>query len=139
MVVGDGAVEMAHSGSLRPWPVTVQTIRRTGRDLTRLGLLEQTGDAGRAAQLDEDTDLAGQQPVRGQDLPVGDRGDQAAGGVPGVERLGPAGRVADPDRGGDRRRLARRPRPLTIGAAPAAWKPNIRGSAVALPAAWSSW
>jgi hypothetical protein len=28
--------------------------------------------------------------------------------------------------------------PLTMGAAPAAWKPNIRGSRVALPAAWSS-
>ena len=109
IVVGDGR------GGDRPLRVLEAVAghraddRRAGRHQPGRGLLQQPGHAGRAAQLDEDADLAGQQPVRGQDLPVGHRRDQAAGGVPGVQRLGPAGRVADPDRGGDRRRLRRPP------------------------------
>ena len=43
--------------------------------------------------------------------------------------LRPGRRVADPDRGGDRLRLRDDRRAVTIGAAPAAWKPNIRGVA----------
>src|SRR6266704_2925848 len=92
-------------GVLQPVPGHRADHRRVGRYQAGLGALEQTGDAGRTGQFDEDADLAGEQPVRLEDVPVGDRLDQAAGGVPGVECLGPRGRVANPDRGRDRGRL----------------------------------
>ena len=59
MVIGAGAVEIAHSGSFRPWPVTVQTTVEPGRQQARSADLQQAGDARRAAQLDEDADACG--------------------------------------------------------------------------------
>ncbi len=65
--------------------------------------LQQPGDARGGGGLDEDALLLREQPVGGEDLPVGDRLDVAAGLVAGVERLLPGSGVADPDGGRDRR------------------------------------
>jgi len=52
-----------HSGSLRPWPVTVQTTRPpTAAD--RSSATAADGHARCAAQLDEDADVRGQHSVR---------------------------------------------------------------------------
>ena len=69
----------------------------------------QAGHARRGGELAEYRLPGGQQPVGGEDLPVGDRIDPAARLVAG--RLGqqPGRRVADPDRGRDRLRLQHAP------------------------------
>ena len=107
-ITGVGAADTAQSGSFSPLPVIVQTTRGPGRQRALRAGLQQAGHAGRGGQLAEHRLLAAQQPVGGEDLPVGDRGDQTAGLVPG--RLGrlPRRRVADPDRGRDRLRAQHR-------------------------------
>ena len=72
-----------------------------GRDLAGGAGLEQAGHAGGRGELAEDGFLGGPQPVGGQDLPVGNRVDQAAGLVAGGFGQAPGGGVADPDGGGD--------------------------------------
>ena len=95
------ALRSAHCGSLRPWPVTVQTMRGPARHEPGLVRREQAGDGRGGRRLDEDALAGGQQAVRGEDLLVGDRLDAAAGLVAGRLGLLPRGGVADADRGGD--------------------------------------
>ena len=92
---------IAQSGSLRPWPVTVQTTARPGRShaLRRAPASRPATPAADAGST-KTPSSAGEQPVGGQDLPVGDGLDRAAGLVPGGDRQVPRRGVADPDRGG---------------------------------------
>ena len=129
MVIGAGAVEMAHSGSLRPWPVTVQTTVEPARDQRP----PRPAAAGRPRWP--------RCPARRRRRPRG----PAAGTRPGSPGRSPrAIRPPDASRASSafvqrpgcrcgwrwRSSTARAPpAPLTIGAAPAAWKPNIRGRA----------
>ena len=102
-VTGCGAPATAQSGSLRPLPVTVQTMRLARVDLALLGGLQQTGDGRGGRGLDENALLSGQQPVGAQDLTVRHLVDEAAGLVPRLHGELPGRGVADADRGGDRR------------------------------------
>ena len=98
-----GALPSAVSGSLRPWPVRTQTTDSGGGGVLddRQAVGEQAGDRSGRGRLAEDA-FGGGKPVVGvEDLLVGDGGDAAARGGEGRHRLLPAGRVADPDRGGD--------------------------------------
>ena len=124
MVVGAGAVEIAHSGSLRPCPVTVQTTVEPARH----GAERRPAAAGRrrsprcpARRTRRPRGPASGTPTR-ISRSVTAR-DQAARVVARVERLGPARRVADPDRGRDGRRLPHHLRRCTIGAAPDGLEP----------------
>ena len=132
----------AVSGSLRPWPVTVQTTRWPGSSRPRAAACSSPATPPRCAGSTKTPSLAGEQPVGGEDLPVGDRVDQAAGLVAGGDGAGPGRRVADPDRGGDRRRRraparrarsARRRRPGSRTSAARALTPVGGVLAVALP------
>ncbi|MFO0732400.1 MAG: hypothetical protein U0361_15725 [Nitrospiraceae bacterium] len=60
---------------------------------------------------------------------VGHHVDTPVGFLHGRKSRLPAGRIADPDGGGDRLRFCR-DMASTIGAAPAAWNPIICGSRV---------
>ena len=129
MVVGDGAVEIAHSGSFRPWPVTVQTTVAPAGTAPAAACCSRPGDAGRAGQLHEHADLAGQQAVRGQDLAVGDGVDhppdasRASSAL--VQHAGLPIRMAVAIVDGSGTTA-----PVTIGAAPEAWNPYISGVCV---------
>ena len=74
---------------------------RIGVDLAGLGRLHDPGDACRRRGLAEDALEARERPVGGQDLLVGHGADPAARAVACLDRLGPRGRIADPDRGRD--------------------------------------
>ena len=99
---------LAVSGSLRPWPVSTQTIVAPRVDATLGDQLAHAGHRGRDGRLAEDALEAGQVAVGGQDLLVGDGLDAPAGLV--ARRSAPrhAGRVADAD--GGRHGLGRRRR-----------------------------
>jgi len=131
MVAGDGAPDRAQSGSFRPFPVMVQTTREPRRDLGPLALaFSRPATLGRGGQFAEHRLPGGQQPVGGQDLPVGHRVDQAAGLVAGRPR--PDARragFADPDRGSRSSAAAAPARRSLIGAAPLAWNPKHPGRA----------
>ena len=130
-VIGVGRAGDRPLRVLQAVPVTVQTTRRA-RPAAARPRRSCSSPATLAARRRLDEDALARGPAAGTPTrisPVGDRVDQAAGLVAGVDRLRPRRRVADPDRGGDRRRLERPAAPFTIGAAPAAWKPNIRGVA----------
>ncbi len=91
-------------GSLSPLPVRTQTIVASGSTPSRPSPTSRRIPATPAA--DDGSQKTpfepGQVAIGGQDLVVGDRLDPATGFVAGCRRLRPAGRVADPDRGGDR-------------------------------------
>ena len=88
----------AVSGSFRPWPVSTQATRARAVG----AVAQQPGDRGGAGGLAEDALARGEQAVGGEDLGVGDGAHHAARGGHRLHRLLPAGRVADPDRAGDR-------------------------------------
>ena len=85
-------------GSLSPWPVSTQAIRSA----PSAPFASSPATPGGRGRLAEHALLAGQEPVGVEDLLVGDRAHLPARAREGVERLLPAGGVADPDRARDR-------------------------------------
>ena len=121
-------VDSAVSMSLRPWPVTVTTTGLAGVASTpSAASTQQAGDPGGGGRLDEDA-VASRRARAGR---RGSRSSVTARNRPpdssaAADREVPRGRVADPDRRGDRlgvghraRRApaARRPRPASRASA----------------------
>ena len=100
--MNEAACRSAVVGSLRPCPVSTQTTRASRSSLACGRGPGHAGHAGGRGRLAEDPLLAGEGPVGRQDLVVADGVDPAARRVASVDRLGPRGRVADPDGGRDR-------------------------------------
>src|SRR4051794_14413205 len=137
MVTGDGAVAIAHSGSLRPCPVTVQTT------------VEPAGRSPAAAVCNSPATLAAL--PNSTNTPTERASNRYAERIsrsvtawirPPDSRLASSAFVHD---AGLPIRIAvaivdgsGTTSPRTIGAAPDAWNPNMRGVRDALPAAASS-
>ena len=109
---------MAVSGSFRPWPVRVQTIRSPFLNTPRsAAFLTPATDAAEAGS--QKIPLGGGDDSVGlEDLLVGDHIDESPGFVPGLLRPLPRRRVADADGGGDGLGVRHHLPPSRSGAAP---------------------
>ena len=127
-------VDSAVSMSLSPWPVTVITTVLPARSAPAACSSSSAGDAGRRGRLDEDAVAGGELALGGQDLLVGDLRnmppDSSAAATARSQEAGLPIRIAVATVSGSGTGA-----PITIGAAPAAWKPRITGVLVASPEA----
>ena len=119
----------AVAGSLRPLPVRTQTTSASARNRRRAAATFVTPATLVADDGSQKIPSSrGEAPVRGEDLVVRHRLDQAAALVAGRDRLRPGRGVADPDRRRDRVRAAR---PAGRGRAARRRRPGSRTSAAA--------
>ena len=128
---------MAHSGSFRPWPVTVQTtvdprgIRPSSTAWTRPATLAALASSTKTPTVRASIRYVWRisRSVTARITPP----DSSRASSALVHEAGLPMRIAVAMVVG-----SVTTEPETIGAAPDAWKPNILGNLVALPAAWSS-
>src|SRR5256714_1821971 len=137
MVTGDGAVEIAHSGSLSPCPVTVQTTRDpagtsptsvTWSNPATLAALASSTNTPTCRASSRYADRISRSVTDWITPPDSSRASSAFVHEAGLPMRIAVAMVCGPGT----------PAPLTIGAAPDAWNPYIFGRCVALPASTSS-